>query len=83
MGGKIFATLDIKNQLACIKLSPIDQNVFSAFDLAVIYPVSNKWGLQGWTIINLQKVRKSMCVDAVKQAYAQVATKRTAPKGKK
>ncbi len=32
VGKKIFATLDIKNNLACIKLSEIDQDVFSLVD---------------------------------------------------
>ena len=73
---KIFATLDIKNKQACIKLSATDQDVFCAFDRTVIYPVPNKWGLQGWTMINLSKIRKAMCVDAVTQAYGQVATKK-------
>ncbi|MBC6489542.1 MmcQ/YjbR family DNA-binding protein [Flavihumibacter stibioxidans] len=47
---KIFATYDTKNKRACIKLSEIDQDVFSSADRAVIYPVNNKWGKQGWTI---------------------------------
>lgn len=73
---KIFATLDIKNKQACIKLSAIDQDVFCAFDKTIVYPVPNKWGLQGWTMINLTKIRKTMCVDAVTQAYMQVAPKK-------
>ncbi len=76
---KIFATLDAKNRMACIKLSPIDQNVFSAFDKTIIYPVPNKWGLQGWTMINLALIRKAMCIDALTQAYGLVASiKKTA-----
>ncbi len=50
---KIFATLDTANQRACIKLSPIDQSVFCAFDKDVIYRVNNKWGQQGWTLVKL------------------------------
>lgn len=44
---KIFAILDTANLRACIKLSPVDQSVFCAFDKAVIYPVNNNWGQQG------------------------------------
>ncbi len=73
---KVFATLDAKNRMACIKLSAIDQNVFAAFDKTILYPVPNKWGLQGWTMISLVKIRKAMCVDALAQAYAQVAKKK-------
>ena len=35
---KIFATYDPKNTRACIKLSEIDQNVFSSYDKTIIYP---------------------------------------------
>jgi hypothetical protein len=70
---KIVATLDLKNNQACIKLSEIEQNLFSAFDKSVIFPVPNKWGKQGWTFINLKKIRKDTCIDAVTMAYCTVA----------
>ena len=66
----IFATLSEKDKLACVKFSQTDQSVFCAFDLSVIYPVPNKWGLQGWTYIDLTKVKKAMLVDALSTAYA-------------
>jgi len=78
VGKKIFATLDIKNNHACIKLSEIDQNVFSSFDRSVIFPVPNKWGKQGWTFINLKKIRKETLVDALTTAYCEVAPKKLA-----
>ena len=78
VGKRIFATLDIKNHQACIKLSEIDQNVFSSFDRSIIFPVPNKWGKQGWTFVNLQKIRKDMFVDALTTAYCEVAPKRLA-----
>jgi hypothetical protein len=46
VGKKIFATLDIRDKLACIKLSAIDQDVFSSFGKTIIYPVPDKWGKQ-------------------------------------
>ena len=70
---KIFATLDTKNKIACIKLSVTDQDVFCQFDKIIIYPVPNKWGKQGWTFIQLQQVRKDMLADALTSAYLQVA----------
>lgn len=76
IGKKIFATLDIKNNQACIKLSMIDQDLFSLFDKSVIYPVPNVWGKNGWTYINLKKVRKDMCTEALKTAYCEVAPKK-------
>jgi len=75
---KIFATLDIKNNRACLKLSLIDQSVFSAYDKSIIYPVPNAWGKQGWTFVELKKVRKDMFTDALTMAYCEVAPKKLA-----
>ena len=70
---KIFATLDTKQHQACIKLSAADQDIFSAFDKSIIYPVPNKWGKQGWTFVDLKKIRKIMLIDALKTAYCEIA----------
>lgn len=75
---KIFATYDEVKNRACIKLSEIDQNVFSSADDTIIYPVDNKWGKQGWTLIELKKVRKDLFADALMTAYCEVAPKRLA-----
>ena len=77
---KIFATLDLKNNRACLKLSEIDQSVFSAFDADIIYPVPNKWGKQGWTFVELKKVRSNLFKDALTCAYCEVAPKELAAK---
>jgi YjbR len=69
---KIFATLSEETNLAVVKLSVIDQSVFCSFDKTIIYPVENKWGKQGWTVINLKKVRKDMLKDAPTTAYKEV-----------
>ncbi|GAB3264511.1 hypothetical protein GCM10027347_31620 [Larkinella harenae] len=75
---KIVATLDEPNLRACLKLSESDQDLFSVFDKTVIYPVPNKWGKQGWTFIELQKVPEEMLRDALTAAYCAVAPKRLA-----
>ncbi|MFZ2863764.1 MAG: MmcQ/YjbR family DNA-binding protein [Ignavibacteriaceae bacterium] len=75
---KIFATYDEVKNRACIKLSEIDQDVFSSADKTVIYPVDNKWGKQGWTLIELKKVRKDLFADALTTAYCEVAPKKLA-----
>lgn len=72
---KIFATYDDQTKRACIKLSEIDQDVFARVDRAVIFPVDNKWGKQGWTLIELRKVSKEIFVDALTAAYCEVAPK--------
>lgn len=76
VGKKIFATVDVNTNQACIKLSAIDQDVFSAFDKTIIFPVPNLWGKQGWTFVNLKKIRKSMLIDALKTSYCEVAPKK-------
>lgn len=42
----------------------------------IFYPVSNKWGKQGWTIVELSKVRPEVFEDALKQSYENVIQKR-------
>jgi predicted DNA-binding protein (MmcQ/YjbR family) len=51
---KIFATYDAVKNRACIKLSETDQDIFTSSNKAVIFPVDNKWGKQGWTLIELK-----------------------------
>ena len=72
---KIFATLSEKDNILNLKLTPHDQSVFCAFDKTVIYPVPGAWGRQGFTSVNLKKVRKSMLKDALTTAYCTVAPK--------
>ena len=76
VGKKIFATLDVKKNQACIKLSQLDQDVFSVFDKTIIFPVPNKWGKKGWTFVNLNTVREDTLVDALTTAYCEVAPKK-------
>ena len=73
---KIFATLDIENKIACLKLSIAEQDVFTLYDKTAIYPVPNKWGNQGWTYIDLKKVRKDMLFDALNTAYNGIKEKK-------
>lgn len=75
---KIFATYDATNKRACIKLSEIDQDVFSAADRSIVFPVDNKWGKQGWTLIDMGRVHKDLFKDALTTAYCEVAPKKLA-----
>lgn len=72
---KIFVTLDVSNRRVCMKLSDVDQFVFSTKDRSIVYPVPNKWGKQGWTFFELSKVNKNLCLDALQTAYCEVAPK--------
>lgn len=70
---KIFATFDEKNTRAIIKLSEIDQDLFSSAAKTIIYPVDNKWGKQGWTIIEMKSVDQKLFDEALVVAYCTVA----------
>jgi predicted DNA-binding protein (MmcQ/YjbR family) len=70
---KIFATYDAGNNRASLKLSEMDQDIFSTADKAAIYPVPNKWGKQGWTLVELKKVKKKLFQQVLMTAYCTVA----------
>ena len=73
---RIFATLSEFENSACVKLSEIDQYVFSSFDKSGIYPMPNKWGKWGWTFLLLDHVEEELFKDAVITAYCNIAPKR-------
>jgi hypothetical protein len=68
---KIFMTMDVKKGTAVLGLSVEDQSVF-ILDSAIT-AVPNKWGLQGWTIIDLKKVKKALFKDALNCAYLRIS----------
>ena len=70
---KVFATLNIKENRATIKLTESDQYAFCAFDKSIIYPVPNRWGKNGWTHLNLTKISVEILQDALTAAYCNVA----------
>jgi hypothetical protein len=73
---KIFATLWPVEKRVVLKLSAVDQSVFCDFDKTIFYPVPGAWGKKGWTMIELNKVRKDMFKDALALSYKSVAPKR-------
>jgi predicted DNA-binding protein (MmcQ/YjbR family) len=70
---KIFATMNLAEFRATVKLSESDQDLFCLFDKTIIYPVPNKWGKQGWTHINLKTATEEMYREALTAAYCEVA----------
>ena len=70
---KVFASLHVDKNCMVVKLSLVDQSVFCAFDATIIYPVPGGWGRQGWTMINLKKIKKAMLTDALTTAWKTVA----------
>ncbi len=73
---KIFATVDIDNKRVTLKFSQLDQSVFCSFKKSIIYPVAGTWGKQGWTIVELNEVKKNMLKDALTMSYCNVAPKK-------
>lgn len=55
-----------------VKLNPVEQSVFCAFDKRIIYPVPGGWGRKGATFIDLGKVKKGMLKHALTVAYSAV-----------
>ncbi len=80
---KIFVTLDEAAKIACVKFSATDQSVYALIDASIIWPVPNKWGNQGWTLIDLKKIKKDLLSDALTTAYCGVAPKALAALYKK
>lgn len=72
---KIFATLSEKDHRATLKLSILDQDVFGLFDKTAVYPVPNRWGAQGWTFVEIDKLEGDILYDILKAAYCEVAPK--------
>jgi hypothetical protein len=66
---RIFMTLKEDDQLAVLMLTPEDQSVFIESPDGAVYPVPNKWGLNGATIFNLKKVKTSLFKDAINCAW--------------
>lgn len=73
---KIFATYSTHDQRACLKLSETDQSIFCSFNKAIIYPVPNKWGKQGWTLFEIHKLEKEMLEAALETAFKEVTKKK-------
>jgi hypothetical protein len=76
--GKIFASVNVSERTAVLKLTELQQSVFCVWDRTVCYPVPNKWGQQGWTIFQLDKADAAFAWDILKASYCNVAPKKLA-----
>lgn len=52
--------------------------MYFSIDGKSIYPLNNKWGKQGWTLIELKLVNPDLLMDAITSAYCEVAPKKLA-----
>ncbi|WP_257668995.1 MmcQ/YjbR family DNA-binding protein [Parapedobacter tibetensis] len=69
---RIFASLHEESGTANLKLPEADQSAFCSFGKGAIYPIPNKWGQQGWTTFELQKIPHELMLDALDTAYKDV-----------
>lgn len=75
---RIFATIHEESQTVNMKLSSGEQKTFSSYNSKAIYPVPNKFGLQGWTTFELKKLDMEVVTEALTSAYKEVfASKKT------
>jgi hypothetical protein len=65
----IFCTLLADGSSLNLKLSPVDQSVFAEIDPLAIFPVPNKWGLQGWTTFVLDGVAEDVLRHGLEVAH--------------
>jgi len=72
---RIFATSHEPSQSANILLTPTEQAEFCGLEASGIYPVPNKWGLQGWTTFELGNLPLEAVQAALELAYQAVAIK--------
>lgn len=72
---KLFVTVNAPEKRATVRLSPENQDVFTAISRGAIYPVPNKWGTYGWTHIDLENAEWELCQDALQMAWCAVAPK--------
>jgi hypothetical protein len=77
---KIFATLSADARMACVKLQPADQALYSSHDPSIIFAVPNKWGKQGWTNVDLRGINVSLLKAILQSAYETVSKSKTTRK---
>lgn len=73
---KIFATMAPDKAEVVLKLPLLEQTVFADASGGAIYPVENRWGQQGWTVVLLGKVKAVLLQDALVCSYRCVAPKK-------
>ncbi len=76
---KIFATLNPIEIRACLKLTAEQQAHYCAIVENLIFPVPNKWGTHGWTLVNLKLINTALLQEVLDLAYKNVVQ----PKPKK
>ena len=77
--GKIFATLWYPDKKwAMVRLTPLQQMQYVEDDPEVFVPVTGKWGEYGATNVRLSKARKTIVGDALRAAWNNATSKKSA-----
>ncbi len=64
---RIFASLEENGNTLTVKLSPVQQSVYTG--LKGVAKVPNKWGEQGWTNININETDPDIMLEMCRLAY--------------
>jgi predicted DNA-binding protein (MmcQ/YjbR family) len=72
--GTTFATLNLEQKWCTLKFTPEQQVEYS--EHPAIFPVPNKWGKQGWTHCELEKIRQDEFTTFIKIASQNVLVKK-------
>lgn len=80
IGGRIFATLNPAEKRCCLRLSEVDQSVFSGIDHERIHSVPKAWGRYGWTLFYYEHLDPELLQDALRCAFLNMASVKWATK---
>ncbi len=73
---KIVATFDEHTFRYCVKLSLIDQEMYSILNTDGVEIVPNKWGKIGWTFLDSEYLELEEMKEILLKAYRVVAPKK-------
>ena len=77
---KIFATLNKTTKKVILEFTALGQSAFCSFDKSAIYPVTGKWGVQGWTMIEWKQLKKKYAKGRFNNCLLQLCTQKACGK---
>jgi hypothetical protein len=72
--GRIFASLNAKEDQGTVKLTPEEQQELMRAYPKVFMPAAGAWGRQGWTVVQLSAATKTAVRTAVLLAWQNVTS---------
>ncbi len=72
---RIFATVAADGKSANLLLSPEQQQMKCEFHAASFFPVANKWGERGWTVVRFADADPEILALALEEAWRNGAAK--------